>query len=637
MLLRQRKLIFYLYGKKDFVTSNDLSEYLKVSDRTVRSDVNDINHQLNHFQISIESQRGKGYRLIADNEQVMHEIMKTDENFMTREDRIRYLAIKLIRVDSKVNVNDLEDEMFVSIATIERDIQEIKRRFVESAPFLTLNREEGRIWFEDDEFKKRILLNNLLSADWNYDAKDNCYYKNDYIGRQIFDSVLDSVNKYFRIYNIQMNDSSLVSIIYSIAIAYKRIQEGHTLKNRHELQVKMLPQISEAVNETMDSLEIMLSCSFDEAERFEIAWQVLNNNLPDVDILTKENVSEYIDRDIIDAADLYLASLKENFHLNFYDDDEFYFTLLLHIRGLQNRMYAEQNIGLDEHLIRETYLFEYELALLFQGIAQEHFGFYLNETELLYLAVLMSGAVKQSNPPIRVLIICHLNSSVKWMLKRNLQWHFNGEIEILDAISVYEKQKVKAESIDLILSTAKKKIVTNIELPFIEISPLLSGADLDNIRLFINRKRDTFLWGNQDDVLKKLFDGTMVYEDIEFDSKQGALKFLADRMSEQGYCRADYYDKIVERDRVSPLAFKKGIVLAYTIAPCAKTGISFALMRHRFLWNEYKTRILCMLTMRPEDYSQLYDLLKLFYKENGMISASDVRTLKTLLQYLFQD
>ncbi|QOX64182.1 HTH domain-containing protein [Anoxybacterium hadale] len=643
LLLRQRKLIFYLYGKQDYVTAGDLSEFLKVSDRTVRSDVNDINHLFNQFNISVESQRGKGYRLIAGNEQIMHEIIRTNENFMTKEDRIRYLAIKLVRSDEKINVLDLEDEMFVSIATIERDVQEIKKRFVENPPYLILNREDGNIWFGEDEYKKRVLLNNLLSADWNYDAKDSQYYRNDYIDRATFEVVLNTVNKYFRIHNIQMNDSGLVSVIYSIAIAFKRLSEGHRLsedlriRRRHELRIKMLPNVLTAMNEILDHLEACLECGFDDGERYEIARLVLNNTLLDLGILTRENVTDYIDRSIIGAADLFLERIQTAFQLNLAEDDAFYFVLLLHIRALQNRMYTEQKLGTEEHQIRESCLFEYELALLFQNISLGCFDFCLNETELLHLAMLLSGAVRQSKHPVRVLIICHLSSSVKWVLKQKLQWYFNQEATVVDTISVYEKQKVKAENFDLILSTASKKIVTKMEVPFFEISPLLSDAELDSIRMFINKRREVTYHEAQDNPLRKLADRSLIYANADFSNKESALKFLVSRMAEQNCCDESYFDQVVMRDKVSPLAFKKGMVLAYSISPCEKTAMSFATIRHRFLWNDCKIRVLCLLTMRPEDYSQLGTLLKLFYQENSAIPVSEVKSEEQLIRYFHLD
>jgi mannitol/fructose-specific phosphotransferase system IIA component (Ntr-type) len=171
------------------------------------------------------------------------------------------------------------------------------------------------------------------------------------------------------------------------------------------------------------------------------------------------------------------------------------------------------------------------------------------------------------------------------------------------------------------------------DVPFFEISPLLSDADLDAIRMFINKRREATYHEAQGNPLKKLVNRSLIYESVDFPNKESALNFLVSRLAEQNCCDESYFDQVMMRDKVSPLAFKKGMVLAYSISPCKKTAMSFAIIRHRFLWNDCKIRILCLLTMRPEDYSQLGTMLKLFYQEDSAIPASEVKSMEQLIQY----
>ena len=175
------------------------------------------------------------------------------------------------------------------------------------------------------------------------------------------------------------------------------------------------------------------------------------------------------------------------------------------------------------------------------------------------------------------------------------------------------------------------------EVPFFEISPLLSDAELDSIRMFINKRREATYHEAQDNPLRKLADESLIYENADFSNKESALKFLVSRMAEQNCCDESYFDAVLMRDKVSPLAFKKGMVLAYSISPCEKTAMSFATIRHRFLWNDCKIRVLCLLTMRPEDYSQLGTLLKLFYQEDSAIPVSEVKSEEQLIRYFHLD
>ena len=49
------------------------------------------------------------------------------ENYVTKEDRLRTLILKLLRENDWCDIGDLEDKMFVSHTTLEKDIKGIKK------------------------------------------------------------------------------------------------------------------------------------------------------------------------------------------------------------------------------------------------------------------------------------------------------------------------------------------------------------------------------------------------------------------------------------------------------------------------------------------------------------------------------
>ncbi|MBV7275650.1 HTH domain-containing protein [Clostridium sp. PL3] len=221
LLLRQRMLLRLLNEQKGYVTGETLGKQMRVSDRTIRKDVLELNRILKNLDICIQSIRGKGHELQVKDKKVLDELLRVGENFLSREDRVRYLTMKLISSNGAVNLSDFEDEMFISRTTLERDLQEFKSKYVTEKPYLALFQDNGMIWLEDNEIKKRIVINNMLVADWNYSSKGNIFYRNQYLDTEAFDIISTNVNKYLRIYNIRMDDPSLVYFIFMINCTYE--------------------------------------------------------------------------------------------------------------------------------------------------------------------------------------------------------------------------------------------------------------------------------------------------------------------------------------------------------------------------------------------------------------------------------
>lgn len=116
---RQRKLIYVLNSSHGIVTGKKLAEQLNISPRTVRYDIDEINKKLQP-EIKVEAVHGKGYELQIRDRAFFHQLFAKEPLLDTREDRIRYLIIRLINEKDWVDMDDLEDTLFVSRSTLKK-------------------------------------------------------------------------------------------------------------------------------------------------------------------------------------------------------------------------------------------------------------------------------------------------------------------------------------------------------------------------------------------------------------------------------------------------------------------------------------------------------------------------------------
>ena len=69
---RQRKLLYILNYKHSIVTGKELSIKLGISERTIRSDISEINNLLKNRGVQVKAIYGQGYRLQVEDRSVLH-------------------------------------------------------------------------------------------------------------------------------------------------------------------------------------------------------------------------------------------------------------------------------------------------------------------------------------------------------------------------------------------------------------------------------------------------------------------------------------------------------------------------------------------------------------------------------------
>ena len=120
MNTRQIRLLNYLYASKKFTTSQTLSDFLSVSDRTIKSDISHINASLPN-DLKIKSKKGKGYILNIIGDQRIDAFVRTMEAQATKnltifpdEDRLLCIIHRLYRENNYILINTLAEEFYLS-------------------------------------------------------------------------------------------------------------------------------------------------------------------------------------------------------------------------------------------------------------------------------------------------------------------------------------------------------------------------------------------------------------------------------------------------------------------------------------------------------------------------------------------
>ena len=155
---RQEKLLRLLESQNTWITGKELSQILKVSDRTIRSDIDAMNHE--YDLPLIESNIRKGYRLIIEN---VHQSQKPVDALIpqTPKERSTFILKKLLLTNQKLSIIDLLDEIFISEYALDNDLKNIKE-FIDTFEGLKITKSRNHLYLEGPEHSIRELYKQML-------------------------------------------------------------------------------------------------------------------------------------------------------------------------------------------------------------------------------------------------------------------------------------------------------------------------------------------------------------------------------------------------------------------------------------------------------------------------------------------
>lgn len=160
MQRRQRRILEILQEKKDWITGKELSTILSVSDRTIRSDMEQLGRD---YKGIIESSVRYGYRI---NQAVSEKSdLELKENIpQTSGERCKYIIEKLLFHARRINIFDLQYDIYVSEFTVKNDIKRISE-LLEKYDGIELVKEGSYIYLKGSEESKRVVYKDLLASE----------------------------------------------------------------------------------------------------------------------------------------------------------------------------------------------------------------------------------------------------------------------------------------------------------------------------------------------------------------------------------------------------------------------------------------------------------------------------------------
>lgn len=493
-LRRKMEIIRILLKQNDYITIKQLSTQLNVSGKTIRNDLTGIGDWLSENGLTLIKKTGVGIRIEGNAETKLATMNLLDShqqktNVHSPQARKIYIALRLITCEENCRIYELAEELYVSRATIHKDISSLSGLLDEHHISLVRKNNNG-VHLVGKERSLRDMMLHLMEEDAGYTdfiqmiqnpayvCHDAFIYAAlDYTDRDIFHFVrliLDSGNPFIS----SLSFRPLLTILLRLFICLIRILDGRsvTLSDSfiQELETQALYPEACAVGKTI-SIEYGQELSTMELRYFQIHFLSLQNR---ADTQTKEQA------EASGIARQLLASWEQTFRHPFTQDKELLSALSAHLEPAVTRI--RHGITIENPMMYEIQTYYRNTFLITREsvrFIEDQYHCSLSDDEVGYIAIYLATALEGTKHPLSTILVSHGGKGAAKLLRDKLSLQI-PEIKITSLESFISIQNADLTNTELILSTLELPVKT--QIPSIRITPLPSYQDILRLKEVIS-------------------------------------------------------------------------------------------------------------------------------------------------------
>lgn len=507
-----RDIILTLLRSTEPLSSAVIAARLRVSKRMIRYRMDLVRGWLDERGLPLEVRPNYGIGLEASQEtrrQLLDEIENLSgyQLVLSSAERIPVLIFHLLTADAPLTSTVLTDDLGVSRTTLYKDLDRVCEWFFDQGVTLVRKPRQG-IFLEIQEKKRRVLLESFLldilgeMSLLNLCSAPRRAVRSALTGRvklqqivcDFFDSLemeesLRLVKAMEQLLGFQFTDNAYGLLAFQVAFQDRRVSMGHSLHiSEREINELNLSPVLLAVQRTFREPLETLPAELRENEAAFLAMQVLGAQRR----YTVSNIMEGIasvDTDLQEIVDHIVRTAAAYLHPSLVWDVQLSQNLTFHLQTALYRLKYDlpiRNPHLEES--RQKYPYIHKVARICCVLLSSQTGRIIPEEEIgkitIHLAAAMERLRSQDKVKKKVIVVCGEGISTAWLVISRLNAVF-PEIEVLEILSwtqVSDRQSFPGD-MDGMISTVPLEIPG---IPIVQVSPLLTEMDQDNIRRVIH-------------------------------------------------------------------------------------------------------------------------------------------------------
>ncbi|GDX07488.1 transcription antiterminator [Buttiauxella sp. A111] len=603
--------------QNETLPQDELARRLAVSTRTVRTDITALNALMADHGAQFVLNRGAGYQLnITD--KALYQALQQQPSRQLRiprssPERVHYLVVRFLTSAFSLKLEDLAEEWFVSRATLQSDMAEVREWLARYNLTIETRPRHGMKLF-GSEMSVRACLTELLWQLTQEDS-DNPLLTEETLNAGVPEQLAAELHSCFTRCRIRLTDEGEQFIRLYCAVAVRRISEGYPLPDFSADNVD--EAVREAARQITGLLQTLAGKPLSEAEEQWLQVHIASRQVQEV-------APSAISADDDEALVNYILSfINNNYNYNLLTDKQLHADLLTHIKTMITRVRYQINIPnplLDN--IKQHYPMAYDMTLAAVSSWGKYTPFVISENEIGFLVLHIGVGLErhynigyQRNP--RVLLVCDTGNSTVRMIQAMLLRKY-PQIEVRRIISLRDYEQLDSVEEDFVISTAR---VTDKAKPTVVVAPFPTEYQLEQLGklVLVDRTRPY--------MLEKFFDASHFRVIDEPMSQQELFSTLCQQLEQEGFVGEDFYPSVVEREAIVSTVLGEGIALPHSLGLMAnKTVVYTVLAPQGINWGDDTAHVIFLLAISKSEYEEamaIYDLFVTFLRERAMPRLRD--------------
>jgi len=616
----QRLAQLFTLLQNETLPQEELAQRLSVSTRTVRADITALNALLLHYGAQFILTRGSGYQLVIHDPtryQTLEESAPKAQHIpRTAADRIHFLLVRFLTSAFSIKLEDLADAWFVSRATLQGDMVDVRERFQRYQLTLETRPRHGMKLF-GSEVSIRACLTDLL---WELSQPGPL---NPLIGEEAFDASVPTLlagvlQETLPRHHVRLTDAGERFICLYGAVAVRRVSEGYPLADFSAEDVAQ--NVRDAARELANTMQQLAGKLLAPAEEEWLCVHLAARQVQDVDPGT---ISADDDEALVNYI---LRYINQQYNYNLLDDAQLRADLLTHIKTMITRVRYQIMIPnpLLEN-IKQHYPMAWDMTLAAVSSWGKYTPYAISENEIGFLVLHIGVGLErhynigyQRQP--QVLLVCDTSNAMVRMIEAILQRKY-PQLEIAATLSQREYEQREEIAEDFVISTVR---ISEKEKPVVTIAPFPTDYQLDQIGklVLVDRTRP---W-----MLNKYFDEAH-FQVIDTPMDQQALfATLCQQLQQEGFVGAEFHGSVVEREAIVSTMLGDGIALPHALGLLAKKTVVYTVIApHGIAWGDETAHIIFLLAISKSEYEEamaIYDIFVTFLRERAMTRLAATRS-----------
>lgn len=603
------------------LSMKELARTFSISERTVRTDIANLNDLLDNVGATIKLVRGQGYLLsILSTEQFnqwwYESLTPTDSFLTTSEERQNFLLFLLFKSESPLSLDYFLEQLFISKNTFYSYLK-TARDILMTYQLKIVNRPNIGFELVGNEYAKRQAISDLLIE------KDLQEYLVGFTEMELalFDNIdLELLQQlelnYLAPLELLDSDYYHKNILSHFALALSRFFAGHRI-NEFPLYVPILqPDAQKILTCFLTEIDQAFDVQLPDGEKDYLTYYLALNAPRLVELTPTNSSSTETAKTFVE--DL-LQTIKRTSNFDWLQDSMLIEDLTSHIAGFINMNLMEARRSNPLLLtIQKSFPLAYDLCLTHLETLGKRHGLHFSQDEVGYVALHIAGAMERSSisshRKYRVILVCGTGRAMSRIIEAKINKYYQQTIEVIDRLSYVELQQCDLTKIDFVITTVP---LEKLSVPHIYLNMAKLDKEISKIEDFMGKFKEVKA------EIYSLFDESFYFHDKVADKKQLLAK-MTQQLIQKNVVPEEFYESILEREAINQTNINEWLAIPHPMSLLAKrSAVSVAILPEGVDWGEGDlVKIVFLFAISKEDYEDTEEIYSLLLE---LMEREDIR------------